>query len=80
MAKPKKKLPDGAHHIVCFNHGCCLQGVRIDEDGSGAGQCPVSKCYFEFHVDTEQQQVCVDKDGNHMVIAVPQGDGDMSNL
>lgn len=52
----------------CPNHGCALEGCGFPLPKKGTGICPVSKCPFDFEVDTEEDTtksgVKKDKDGN----------------
>ncbi len=48
----------------CPNHNEPLEGCGFPLPKKGVGICPVSKCPFEFEVDTDETKTKKDKFGN----------------
>lgn len=50
----------------CPNHNCLLEGMGFPMPKRGTGICPVSKCPFDYQIDTDESHARItrDKDGN----------------
>lgn len=47
----------------CPNHGEFLEGIGFPMPKKGTGICPVSKCPFDFEIETDEATMVVDKNG-----------------
>lgn len=55
----------------CPNHGEPLEGLPRPIPSKGHGQCPISKCMFDYEISLEQGDTQYVKDHSGNVTAVP---------